>query len=53
MTKVNRPPVSLSKITKLMSHAGRENRIAVIVGTVVDDPRLYSLPKLKVYMYIR
>ncbi|XP_065223972.1 large ribosomal subunit protein eL18-like [Planococcus citri] len=48
MTKVNRPPVSLSKIAKMMSHKGRESRIAVIVGTVVDDPRLFKLPNLKI-----
>lgn len=48
MTKVNRPPVSLSKITTLMSRPERADRIAVIVGTVVDDPRLYTVPKLTV-----
>lgn len=48
MTRVNRPPVSLSKIANLMSHPGRAERIAVIVGTVVDDPRLYTVPKFTV-----
>lgn len=56
MTRVNRPPVSLSKITQLMSHADREKRIAVIVGTVVDDPRLFTVPKLTVshgFLFLR
>ncbi len=50
MTRVNRPPVSLSKIYKLMSQPGREKRIAVIVGTVVNDNRLYNVPKLTVIL---
>lgn len=48
MTGVNRPPVSLSKIKKLMSHVGRAQRIAVVVGTIVDDARLFKFPKLTV-----
>jgi len=28
--------------------AGREERIAVVVGTVTDDPRIFTIPKMTV-----
>ncbi len=31
-----------------MKMAGRENRTAVVVGTVTDDVRIQDIPKLKV-----
>lgn len=31
-----------------MKLAGRENKTAVVVGTVTDDVRLQDIPKLKV-----
>lgn len=31
-----------------MKMSGRENRIAVVVGTVTDDVRIQDIPKLKV-----
>lgn len=31
-----------------MKMPGRENRTAVVVGTVTDDVRIQDLPKLKV-----
>lgn len=48
MTKVNRPPVSTSKLAQLMSHEGRKERIAVAVATIVDDPRSFKFPKMTV-----
>jgi len=55
MSKVNRPPVSLSKIAR---HAGNPNinkenaknneRTVVVVGTVTDDNRLLTVPKLSI-----
>ena len=33
-----------------MKKPGREGKIAVCVGTVTDDVRIYKLPKLKVSM---
>lgn len=38
MSKVNRPPLSLSRI--VLNMKGRENLTAVVVGKVVNDPRL-------------
>jgi large subunit ribosomal protein L18e len=45
-SKVNRPPLSLSRLVK---HLGKkQDRIAVVVGTVTDDIRLLEVPKLTV-----
>ncbi|KAK6934736.1 Terpene synthase, N-terminal domain [Dillenia turbinata] len=46
MSKVNRPPLSLSRLIQFMK--GKEDKIAVMVGTVTDDIRVYEVPKLKV-----
>eukprot|EP00959_Pyramimonas_sp_CCMP1952_P056620 1182531-Pyramimonas_sp.AAC.1 len=40
MSRINRPPLSLSKLAKFM--AGKESKIAVLVGTITDDTRLYE-----------
>ncbi|KAL4431449.1 hypothetical protein ABPG75_006705 [Micractinium tetrahymenae] len=46
MSKTNRPPLSLSKLAKFM--AGKEDKVAVLVGTITDDTRLFEVPKLRV-----
>merc|ERR1711998_77848 len=46
MSKINRPPLSLSKLAAFMK--GSEGKIAVLVGTITDDVRMYEVPKLKV-----
>ncbi|XP_078446689.1 large ribosomal subunit protein eL18x [Wolffia australiana] len=46
MSKINKPPISLSKLIKYMK--GKEDKTAVIVGTVTDDLRVYDVPALKV-----
>merc|ERR1712216_183608 len=43
MSKMNRPPISLSKLVKLT--AGKEGQVAVMVGTVTDDVRMLDTPK--------
>ncbi|KAK6542577.1 hypothetical protein TWF694_006524 [Orbilia ellipsospora] len=47
MSKINRPPVSLSRINKLVGHeqAKAEGKTIVVVGTVTDDNRLLTTPK--------
>lgn len=50
MSKINRPPISLARIVRFMKKPGRENCIAVIVGTVTDDARIFEIPKLMVYI---
>ncbi|CAG9464946.1 unnamed protein product [Pedinophyceae sp. YPF-701] len=44
MSRTNRPPLSVSRLSKLM--AGKEGKIAVLVGTVTDDIRTgFTVPK--------
>merc|ERR1712129_33463 len=45
-TRRNRPPMSMRKLSKFM--AGKESKIAVVVGTVTADTRLYDVPKVSV-----
>ncbi|RYR52134.1 hypothetical protein Ahy_A06g027051 [Arachis hypogaea] len=46
MSKVNKPPLSLSRLIRYMK--GKEGKIAVVVGAVTDDIRVYEVPALKV-----
>merc|ERR1712054_45948 len=46
MSRMNRAPLSLSKIARYMK--GKESNIAVLVGTVVNDERLLEFPKLTI-----
>ncbi|KAF6773170.1 hypothetical protein EG68_01700 [Paragonimus skrjabini miyazakii] len=48
MSKINRPPLSLARLIKLMKMPGREKMIAVCVGTVTNDTRIRELPKMTV-----
>ncbi|XP_068659207.1 large ribosomal subunit protein eL18x [Aristolochia californica] len=46
MSKVNKPALSLSRLIRFMQ--GKEDKIAVVVGTVTDDTRVYEVPAIKV-----
>ncbi|KAJ8510487.1 hypothetical protein OPV22_000921 [Ensete ventricosum] len=46
MSKINRPPISLKRLITFLQ--GKHDKIAVIVGTVTDDKRVYDVPALKV-----
>ena len=46
MSKINRPPVSLSRIVSNLKED--EKRTVVVVGTVTDDNRLLTFPKATV-----
>nr|GMD63638.1 60S ribosomal protein L18-2-like [Ipomoea batatas] len=46
MSKINKAPLSLSRLIQFMQ--GKEDKIAVLVGTVTDDTRAYEVPKMKV-----
>jgi len=49
LSKTNRPPLSLSRITKEASaHPDFENKVIVQVGTVTDDIRFLSVPKMTI-----
>jgi len=34
--------------SRMMKKPGRDNKTAVVVGTITDDARIYEIPKLKV-----
>merc|ERR1712137_1094499 len=46
MTRRNKPPLSLSKLVKSMEN--KDGKIAVVVGTITDDKRIYDVPKVSV-----
>ncbi|KAL1921281.1 60S ribosomal protein eL18 [Calcarisporiella thermophila] len=46
MSRVNRPPMSISAIANQMKN--NEDKTAVIVATVTDDERLLEVPKLTI-----
>ncbi|KAJ2082897.1 hypothetical protein H4R24_001227 [Coemansia sp. RSA 988] len=46
MSRVNRPPVSLSRLAALTKNATAKT--AVIIGSITDDERLEVVPKLSV-----
>lgn len=48
MSRINRPPLSVSRLARHMKKAGREGKIAVVVGTITDDPRIFKIPKITV-----
>ncbi|KAG6121738.1 60S ribosomal protein L18A [Claviceps humidiphila] len=48
MSKINRPPVSLSRIVGNINKDAEEKRTVVVVGTVTDDNRLLTVPKVTV-----
>ncbi|GAB0139344.1 hypothetical protein EsDP_00007559, partial [Epichloe bromicola] len=47
MSRINRPPVSISRIVANTSEH-TNNKTIVVVGTVTDDNRLLTVPKLSV-----
>uniref|UniRef100_A0A7N6AJW8 Large ribosomal subunit protein uL15/eL18 domain-containing protein n=1 Tax=Anabas testudineus TaxID=64144 RepID=A0A7N6AJW8_ANATE len=48
MSRTNRPPISVSRLIRKMKMPGRDNKTAVVVGTVTDDVRIQDIPKLKI-----
>lgn len=51
MSKINRPPISLARVVRFMKKEGRANRIAVVVGTITNDARIFDVPKLTVFSF--
>ena len=47
MSRINRPPVSISRIVANVPEKSRDKTV-VVVGTVTDDQRLLEVPKLSV-----
>lgn len=47
MSRINRPPVSLSRVKGQISK-DEEDKIVVVIGTVTDDNRLLEVPKVSI-----
>merc|ERR1711881_87436 len=47
-SNTNRYPISISRLVKLANSEDKRNKTLVIVGNVLNDERLITLPKLKV-----
>ena len=45
MSKINKPPMSVARLARHMTKEGRKDKIAVVVGTITEDNRIYSIPK--------
>lgn len=48
LSKINRPPVSVSRIARALGQKGASEKTIVVVGTVTDDNRILSFPKATV-----
>jgi len=47
MSRINRPPVSLSRIASNINES-QKGKTVVVIGTITDDNRLLNVPKLSV-----
>jgi ribosomal protein L18E len=47
MSRINRPPVSLSRIASNINES-QKGKTVVVIGTITDDNRLLNIPKLSV-----
>ncbi|WEW55612.1 hypothetical protein PRK78_001043 [Emydomyces testavorans] len=52
MSRINRPPISLSRLVSIVKRDTCEepisNKTIVVVGTITDDERLLTVPKISV-----
>lgn len=44
-TRLNRYPISISRIVRILSRGGDQKRIVAIVGTVTNDTRFLNVPE--------
>lgn len=52
MSRINRPPMSLSRLVSIVKKDNSEesigNKTIVVVGTITDDERLLTVPKMSI-----
>lgn len=48
LSKINKPPVSVSRVARALKPEVSANKIVVVVGTVTDDVRIHAFPKATV-----
>ena len=46
MSKINNPPLSISRLARFMK--GKDEKVAVIVGSITNDSRLLEIPRLTI-----
>lgn len=48
MARRHRPPMSVARLIRYMKRGDNMKKIAVVVGTITDDNRIFEIPKLTV-----
>uniref|UniRef100_A0A0X3PGV7 60S ribosomal protein L18 n=1 Tax=Schistocephalus solidus TaxID=70667 RepID=A0A0X3PGV7_SCHSO len=48
MSRINRAPMSLARLARQMKKPGRQDKIAVCLGTITNDLRMMEIPKMTV-----
>merc|ERR1712048_708123 len=48
MSKINRPPMGIARLVRNMKKAGNADKIAVVVGTITNDIRIFEIPKMAI-----
>ncbi|KAJ8122788.1 hypothetical protein ONZ43_g1107 [Nemania bipapillata] len=48
MSRINRPPVSLSRVKSQISRGDQADKTVVVIGTITDDNRLLEVPKVTI-----
>merc|ERR1712244_56276 len=46
MSRINRPPLSIARLARNLKKDGNADKIAVVVGTVTNDLRIFDIPKM-------
>ncbi|VDD90375.1 unnamed protein product [Enterobius vermicularis] len=52
MAKRHRPPMSIARLIRNLKRGDNLKKIAVVVGTITDDHRIYKIPKLTVCSWV-
>ncbi|KAI3326250.1 ribosomal protein L18e/L15P [Xylariaceae sp. AK1471] len=48
MSRINRPPVSLSRVKTQIDRGNQAEKTVVVIGTITDDNRLLEVPKVTI-----
>ncbi|GAP84636.1 putative 60S ribosomal protein L18 [Rosellinia necatrix] len=48
MSRINRPPVSLSRVKSQIVRGDQADKTVVVIGTITDDNRLLEVPKVTI-----
>ncbi|KAI8953566.1 ribosomal protein L18e/L15P [Xylaria longipes] len=48
MSRINRPPVSLSRVKSQIVRGDQVDKTVVVIGTITDDNRLLEVPKVTI-----